>query len=342
MKAGKVLKYFIKLAISGILALIILSAFCLIYFNPPMTIPQPEEYSNSKSIPDRFWINMREGFAYGRTNAEGYNDAAATDTSAPLLAFVGSSHTVAIQIQQEESFAQLTENMLREDGNPANDIECINVASGGQAFNSSISNLEYLAKSFDNLKYVVIETSFLSYSEEQLAKMVNGDYHVSPSGKNVIYEAAQSIPYLRLLANQYRSYIDNAANAPAAAPTVEPDYASYERGFRIAAEKMASIADEYGFELIILHHSNPSMNSELNMESGHSPQFLDIHKRCCEDNGIRFVDVCEMFARHYNESYEYAYGFANTKPNTGHLNVTGHRIIAQALYEEIMRIVEVE
>ena len=50
MKAGKVLKYFIKLAISGILALIVLSVLCLFYYNPPMPSAHPNEYSNSKYI----------------------------------------------------------------------------------------------------------------------------------------------------------------------------------------------------------------------------------------------------------------------------------------------------
>lgn len=346
MNAGKVLKYILKLAFSGILALIILSVFCLFYFNPPMPIPQTQEFSNTKYIENRPWVSFREGFGFGKTNELGYNDAPISNASAPRIAFIGSSHTVALQIRQEDNFVMSTERLLLGDSNPGNDFECMNLGSAGQFFEASVSNLEYLAKSFDNLEFVVLEAPSLSYSESQFERMLRGEYHVEPNSKSLIYTVSQRIPFIRLMANQYNETANGTdGDLPTVSEAPPPDaelYASYERGFRAVSEMLASVADEYGFKLILLHHSAPLMNDDFSMSSGHDTAYLEIVERCCEDSGIYLVDMCSHFAEHYNESLRSAYGFANTRPGTGHLNKEGHRLVADALYETINKLTEGE
>ncbi len=346
MKAGKVLKYFLKLLISGILALIVLSVFCLFYFNPPMPAPQFEEYSNTKYIENRYWVAFREGFGFGKTNELGYNDAPISNPTAPRIAFIGSSHTVALQVNQKDNFVMVTERLLLSDGNAENDFECMNLGSAGQFFDSSVSNLEYLARSFDNLEYVILETPHINYSEEKFAKMLQGEYHVEPESEDMLYRAAQSIPFLRLMANQYQGTKESTFGVisivPEGTDSSAPDYAAYERGFRPVAEMLSSVANEYGFKLIILHHDAPLMDSDHSVYSGHDTGYLEILEGCCKDNGIYFVDMCQAFADHYNETLQSAYGFANTTPGSGHLNKVGHSLIAQTLYETLNEIMEEE
>ena len=344
MKAGKVLKYFIKLAISGILALIILSVFCLIYFNPPMPTAQSEEYSNTKYIENRFWISLREGFGFGRTNELGYNDTPIRDESAMRIAFIGSSHTVGLQMNQKDIYPVVIEELLFADDIAENDFECISVASAGQFLNTSISNLEPLAKSFDNLAYVVLETPELSYSEEEFEKMLLGEYHAAPEDDGFIYRAAQRIPYLRLIANQYQSMREQQiANSIARSTTPsEPDYEAYERGFSAVAKKLGSIADEYGFTLIFLHHSIPTPDADHTFHSGHNSKNLEILQRCCSENGIILLDMCREFSDFHNSTSISPYGFANTCPGLGHLNANGHSIIAQKIYETVSQLGEVQ
>ncbi len=344
MKAGKVLKYFIKLIVSGILALIVLSVFCLFYYNPPMPIPQPQEFSNAKYIENRFWVCFREGFGFGRTNELGYNDAPIRDESAERIAFIGSSHTVGLQLNQKDIYPVVTEVLLLADDNSENDFECISVASAGQYLNTSISNLEPLAKSFDNLAYVVLETPTINYSEKEFEEMLLGYYHVEPENESFIYRTAQSIPYLRLMANQYQSMLEQRGGNTTddfIMPAL-PDYETYERGFSAAAERMGAIADEYGFRLILLHHSTPAHSAESTLHSGHDSKNLEILERCCRDNGIILLDMCQEFADYHNTTAASAYGFANTRPGTGHLNADGHSLIAHRIYETVREIGEVE
>ncbi|MBE7016874.1 MAG: hypothetical protein E7420_01765 [Ruminococcaceae bacterium] len=345
MKAGKVLKYFIKLAISGILALVILSVFCLFYFNPPMPIPQPEEYSNTKYVENRFWVSFREGFGVGRTNELGYNDAPIRDESAPRIAFIGSSHTVGLQVKQDKIFPCVTESLLLADATTDNDYECMNLGSAGQFFDATVSNVEYLAKSFDNLAYVVIETPTLNYTEDEFEKMLLGEYHVEPTHKDIAYRTAQRIPFLRLMANQYQSVREPLASAPSqftGNSSEERDYIGYERGFRSVAENLSFLAEKYGFKLIIVHHDSPMIDAEGSFHSAHDSGTLDVLERCCADYGIILLDMCQEFADYAQNGTESAYGFANTRPGIGHLNKNGHSLIAQRLYEIISAAEEVE
>ena len=344
MKAGKVLKYFIKLAISGILALVILSVFCLIYFNPPMPTPQTEEYSNTKYIENRYWVSFREGFGFGKTNELGYNDAPIRDESAPRVAIIGSSHTVGLQVNQKNIYPVLTEALFLADNDQENDFECISVASAGQYFNSSISNVEPLAKNFENLKYVIIETPDLDYSEDAFERMVRGEYHQQQEEESPIYRLAQSIPYLRLFANQYQSSKEPLNSAPGMFIDRSSyiDYDAYERGFRKAADMLRSLSEEYGFQLIILHHAAPMTDPSGELCSAHDSGYLEILERCCDEYGITFLDMCNEFTEYDKNGTESAYGFANTRPGVGHLNKNGHRLIAQKLYETICELEEVD
>lgn len=60
--------------VSGVLTLVILSALCLIYYNPPMSAAQPDGYTNWKYVPNSSWRFMTEGHGHGTINSLGYND----------------------------------------------------------------------------------------------------------------------------------------------------------------------------------------------------------------------------------------------------------------------------
>jgi hypothetical protein len=51
----------------------------------------------------------------------------------------------------------------------------------------------------------------------------------------------------------------------------------------------------------------------------------------CRDAGIDFINLHESFVRHYDATGEFPRGFPNSRPGDGHLNVVGHRLIAETL-----------
>lgn len=324
-----------KLAISGILALIILSAFTLVYFNSPISQPQPGKYTNSKLTPNTVWVGMIEGVGYGVTNNLGYNDADPYDPNAPVIAIMGSSHTEALQVPQDETYTAKLQESLSENGI---DINCLNLGISGHFLNINVSNFEYLAAEFENAECVVIETVSLSYTPEELEKMLNGEYHTDRQERGLIYSTAQRIPYFRLLFKQYQEI--KLKNAPPEPESTEPfDYTAYEEKLELVMQKLSGIAAEKEFPLVILYHNFPVVtNGSAARED--DARMLEIFRNCCERNGIVFVDVTDRFVEHFNETYQLPYGFSNTTMGAGHLNTVGHSIIAQELSKCISTLME--
>ena len=57
----------------------------------------------------------------------------------------------------------------------------------------------------------------------------------------------------------------------------------------------------------------------------------------CAGAGIGFVDMTPVFARLYEKETALARGFSNSVPGRGHLNRTGHRLVAEAIAEHVLR-----
>ena len=49
--------------------------------------------------------------------------------------------------------------------------------------------------------------------------------------------------------------------------------------------------------------------------------------------------VPNYFLQNFEKTKTLPYGFANTTPATGHLNATGHRLIAEALIERLQEVI---
>ena len=71
-------------------------------------------------------------------------------------------------------------------------------------------------------------------------------------------------------------------------------------------------------------------------------RYYEDYRAACASNGIIFLDTGDAFLRAYEKDYSVPYGFANTTFLTGHLNKTGHRIVAEAFYQALTQLQEEE
>lgn len=328
----------LKLCISCVLATTILSAFCLVYYNPPIATPQEDKYTNYKFIAGSNWANMTEGFGYGYINNIGYNNHSDYDPQAPTIAFIGSSHTMAMQVPQNKNFVSITQNLLSGDTNPDNDLQCINLGVSGHFFNICASNFDYFAEHYEGVQYAVMEVFSINYSEEQLDKILAGDYHSDMTQRGTLYNLSQRIPYLRLIKKQYQDLHD-AEDATDTAGT-EIDYDTYEEKLNLVMQKLADTAAQHGITLIMLYHHSLILNPDNTAQTSNDPQLEARFIACCNENQIPVIDMTKPMADHFENTYEPSYGFANTKPGEGHLNEVGHRLIAEAVYDEIIQQME--
>ena len=334
MNLKKYLSFFIKMMVSGILALVILSALCLIYYNPPMSAAQTDGYTNWKYVPNSSWRFMTEGHGRGTINSLGYNDPQDPIPGVESICFLGSSQTEALQIDQNKSFTSLLETMISSDASPANDYQCLNLGISGHFFEIVVSNFQNFADSFDDVRYVVIEVNNIEFTEEEVESMLNEEYHSDYGARSFLAKALQQIPYLRLISRQFNDLQKNKPTT-VAVPYEAPNYEDYAALLDPVMGKLSQIAQEHNFEIIILKHSRIALDAEGNAYAQGSEEALEQFRQSCEANGIGFLCTNDLFCEYVNTHQEMPYGFPNAYCGEGHLNEVGHQLIAQLLYSEL-------
>lgn len=325
----------LKLFISGILASFILCIFCFFYDNSPIAVVQPDGYTNYKFNPDTNWSFMTEGFGFGRTNNIGYNSADDISFSDPIIAFLGSSQTEALQVQQDKNFVSLTRDALHSDTEKSNDYPCVNLGISSHFFNVCISKFSSFLDTFENPQYVVIETGNLVFTEEELDKMLNEAYHDPYIDKGTLNNVMRRIPLIRTLKNQYELVSRTELVNDAPENITSMDYAVYEDKMEKIIQKLQVAASEKDLQIIILYHNAISVDTNGSSFRTDDAKILEIVRKCCITNNVSFIDATEQFLVHYQETCQMPYGFANTVPGVGHLNETGHKIIAELVYQQI-------
>jgi hypothetical protein len=216
-------------------------------------------------------------------------------------------------------------------------IDCVNLGISGHFLNISVSNFRYFAEAYQNkdIACAVIETANLSYTPAELEKMLNEEYHSDMKPRGSLYSVAQKIPYLRLL---YKRLQDVRKDDTGTAATTEPapfDYQGYQEGLQKIMEKLSGIAAQQDFPLVILYHDTIAVEGGKASRQDDA-EMVRIFKACCEEYGILFLDVTDRFVAHYESNYELPYGFSNTSPGNGHMNIHGHSLFAQEVYKAIV------
>ncbi|MBR6840642.1 MAG: hypothetical protein IKM82_08640 [Oscillospiraceae bacterium] len=67
-------KWVLKALLAGLAAFALLCAVCAFYFNVPVRVSNPDGATEYKYEPDRRYYRGIEGFGYGRTNNDGFNN----------------------------------------------------------------------------------------------------------------------------------------------------------------------------------------------------------------------------------------------------------------------------
>ena len=183
----KTLSWLLKAGVSGILAFAILTGFCMLYYNVPVhyeTLDGATDYSWEK---DKFYSRGTEGFAWGKTNNEGYlNTFDYTEGMNIDILFMGSSHTEAFNTAINKSSAAVLGQLLP-------DKTVYNIGTSGHTFMVCADNLENAVNKYKPTKYVIIETTDLSYNDKELQQAIDGTVPDLSSRSGGIVELLQKI-----------------------------------------------------------------------------------------------------------------------------------------------------
>lgn len=338
MRKKRKLLGLIRFAGALVTAFIFLNSFCLIYFNVAIHMPSDTGATDYVWEPNKFYACAKEGFAYGITDGNGYNNSFPhrQDQGIDILV-MGSSHMEAFQVAQDENATYLLNKQLKDSGN--NDY-AYNIGISGHDFLRCASNLTNALNTFKPTKYVVVETSGVSFSASDVDAVLAAAYPKIASHDAGIIGFLQRFPFLRLTYQQLEGFIGlNAENG--AADTAAQDAAqtcmtpSYRESFIQLIQKIADNAKSNSVRLIIVYHPQISFNSDGSMIIYTNPDYLKLFKDTCAANGIIFADMSDKFLSEYQARHIVPYGFSNTAAGVGHLNKDGHRMVSEKLYDII-------
>ena len=110
----KILPWLIKAVAAGLAALLLLNIWCYFYFNVPVHYTNETGATEYKWESHKFYRKGTEGFAFGRTNNDGFTNLSDYEPGQEIeILLMGSSHMEGMNVPQEDNTANLL-NLLFE------------------------------------------------------------------------------------------------------------------------------------------------------------------------------------------------------------------------------------
>ena len=328
----KYLIYSGKVFVSGILAFIVLTLFCVLYYNLPVHNETKDGSTDYAWEPNAFYSRATEGFAFGKTNNEGYVNEYDYNKKLKIdILLMGSSHMEAHQVQQNESTSGVLNRKF-------DNYRTYNIGISAHTFITCFSNLENALNKYKPTKYVIIETSTTNFSDKDLKDALNNSIKEIPSYTSGIVGLLQKNQFLRLLDNQIRLF---NSGEDAIIPKVDVNIKNKEKNNELVnqlLDNINQITSKHKVKAIILYHPSTILNRDGSLTLSSEKENIDNFSKLCKENNIYFLDMSERFKMEYKKNHILPYGFYNTSVGSGHLNKYGHKMVAEELYNFIKEV----
>lgn len=332
MRLKYIFYWLVKAITAGIISLILLSLFTILYNNTGVHIENPSGATDYFWKPNQLKTTMSEGFSRLRMDENGFNNAASEDEDIDIL-LMGSSHMEAVQVSKYENTGYLLNKALE-------DKRVYNIGMSGHTIYHCANNIENAIKEYNPKDFVIIETATVKLDMQSMEKVLDGTYpHIDSYDKGLLYLIQKSIPAVKTLYKQIDQW-RTAENTESAAHKNGTKFSSGNSDIEILEKFLAKIVSPVysrGTKLIIFYQPDTRIDSLGNLITETDPIALAAFEKACEKNGIIFVDMTDSFQNLYRREYTLAHGFSNTAVGEGHLNAGGHRAIAEKLTAVIQK-----
>ena len=320
-----------KAAVAGAAALLLLCLWCSFYYNVPIHYTNETGATEYKWESHKFFRKGTEGFAFGRTNNDGFNNLRDYTSGEQIdILLMGSSHMEGMNVQPEENAAAVLNRLF------AGEKYTYNIGTSGHTLIYCLSNLEAALDTYTPGSYVVIESRTVSFETEELEKLVEGTVPPIPSRTGGLVELLQRAPYLRLIYTKYMKDTAQESGVATENPVApQNDGARMQELLYCALDAAAESCRAHGVQPIIVYDPVIYMDESSAGYTDTAPADLAAMETACRENGIRFVDLTDSYLDGYMEQHKLPYGFANTSPGSGHMNAWGHGLFAQAVYQTV-------
>ena len=326
-------KFFIwigKAAVAGAAALLLLCLWCSFYYNVPIHYTNETGATEYKWEGNKFFRKGTEGFAFGRTNNDGFNNLRNYSPGEQIdILLMGSSHMEGMNVQPEENAAAVLNRLF------AGEKYTYNIGTSGHTLMYCLKHLEAALDTYAPKGFVVMETRTLDFSLPELTAVAEGTLPDIPSHTGGLVELMQRLPYLRLL---YTKYVKDGGDGDGEPQQqTAPAEATAEKAalLNTVLSRASESCRDKGVQLIIVYDPVVYTDESGTGYTDTAPADLTAMETACRENGIQFVNLTDSYLAGYNVQHKLPYGFANTSPGSGHMNAWGHGLFAQAVYQTV-------
>lgn len=348
MKNWKVLvEWFGAVVISFLIA----NFLIVFYFYDPGWITRDEGATRGIYEPGSVTVRADEGYTITGIDENGYINQSADLIESGYILNLGNSQSNGNNVMPENKFVALLNAKFQQLSND-NRTHVYNMSVGGYDFGDIVQGFEAAVSEFPDSRAIVIQigTTELpieklesykeqrSYSSEASAEFLVTNQDITQKLKNVVKDYFPLVTYVAELKLSKVDLAFEQAFWQDFGTTTEDGIASrentesLEKVYRETLNGVLSyLRETYQGKIIILYLPSTELLKDGTMhvrEMWSDKVFSDI----CSQNDIVFCNMGEIYQREYEEMQVLPYGFANTKPASGHLNKYGHKMIADALY----------
>ena len=236
----------------------------------------------------------------------------------------------AIQIKTELNTGSLLNKIMPE-------LYTYNIGMSGHQFLNCLDNLDDALDEFNPTKYVVIQTGDIVFSKDDIIAVKNHTLGNIPSYDSGFVFFLQKIPAIKVLFKQLSDKLSNDRKRAISSPSDSSDsnYSYVSLILNDVLSEKKNSCEKQNCSLIVAYTPPISITTSGTMERNDELEWVNQVKKCCDDNGIVFLDCFDFFEYEYTKNYIVPYGFDNSKIAAGHLNENGHRILASVIAQYI-------
>ena len=315
----------------------IVNMLCFCYERPTGWIDTPNGPSPAGWNPGTVLVHGTEGYGITKVDKNGYLNPDGVLQKEHILC-MGSSHTQGKEVAPSEKYTALV-NEHFSDGE--GQLAAYNIACDGNFLPSLIKHFSAAVTAFPDAAVVTIELSSTDFSAEQLKAAMLGTQYEESDSVVALDACAGTKEKLKILIKECMPLLSLMKTK------LETKMTTEESGSTSLDEQQASLSlrkgiallrSEFDGEILVVYHPQISIETDGSITCIYGVTY-ETFIMACEENNIQVIDMGPFFLQNFEKTKTLPYGFANTAPGVGHLNATGHRLIAEALIERLQEVI---
>lgn len=315
----------------GGIAFILLTGFCCFYSNMPIRYPNPYGTTDFSWDPDTLYMQCKEGFGYGQTNNEGFNNSIDYKEKMPIdILLMGSSQVRGYEVGWKETMTERLGALMPEK-------TIYNIGMSSHEFLRCCCNLEAALVRYAPADAVVMETNRIQFTPDELSEAIDGTIPRMEGSFPWFLVLMERNQLIRTVKKQLEDIfeLNDQEEGLTDAENGTLKFRGYEEKLDRLFEKIALAGEQKDTPVIIFYHPSIEISENGTLIFETAPEALRVFRNGCEKKGITFVDMTDSFLQKYEQDHVLPYGFINTRVGRGHLNAVGHELVAKELYQTI-------